>query len=248
MEKNADPIKKSLKILIEISESSNIPFICFKSILMGGSGLDDVDVLVPDKKSYDLYRDHLRLTGYVLSRDEKGGASHWDKQDHAQIDLHYILSWGHFGNSGEGPSIVDQEKIMTRAQNYNYKGLSIQVPTIEDEVVIVLAHSVFQHSYLLKEDGLFIDKLIDNSEVDLDLVRNTINKFGWDKVADYLLRNNNWEVGQRVVYIPLHILAPLFFKIERGNIANRVYFTFVRVSCYLYRYLFYTLTGRLAFN
>lgn len=182
--KNLLYTKRSLELLVDFLEKSYIEYVFFKSIASFNYYRDDVDLLV-ERSGYEVLKKYLEDNGFVPSADS-GNTVHFDKDGYVQIDVHNVINWGYLGNSGLGPSIMDEKGILDSREQKSYLGVELYTPCPEYEVLALQAHSIFQHGYLTLGEILFTGELIRKSGFDMEFLFAESKKYNWEE----LLRSN----------------------------------------------------------
>jgi len=177
----------SFSYINETFKKSNIPFLVFKSIAPYNFVRDDIDILVRSKIDFQIAKRILVMDGFHGS-DENNLAIHFDKENQLQIDLHPQISWNMFGRSGNGFHLLDEDNLWSRKREADISGISVYVPSVEDDILILCAHSIFQHHYITLNEVFHIGELIRLSpNIDWNYIFSSANKFGWTSILCFTL-------------------------------------------------------------
>ncbi|MEM3666745.1 MAG: nucleotidyltransferase family protein [Candidatus Bathyarchaeia archaeon] len=234
---------RTLKVVSRKLSEKNIPFVVMKTIAPFDYGATDIDILVR-KEDFEKAQEILSST-FETSKSSRVHKAFTYQGTLMPVDLHYEISW-------LGAKVVDEEKIWSRKRNLAFDGLTISVPSIEDEILILALHSAFQHHYTTLGECFFI----------LSLLRQT-DPAGFEK----MLKNRyvNFILAycvlkESIIYGEKSFQAPRKMKLHPSDILNVIFFhpskfvpkgSFVQFVDYLlgiYRRLMFKVSGRLPYN
>ncbi len=207
----------SLKTLRKSFNGSKIPFLVFKYRSTFQFVKDDIDVLV--KNQYYFNKAVKNLTGIGYSGyNKKNLAIHFDKENLLQIDLHPHICWDMIGRSGSGFDIIDEQKIWERKRKTTIDGISLYTPSIEDDIIILCTHSIFQHHYITLNEVYHIGELIRTSkDIDWDYIFTSAQKYGWGSILCFML----YIIHQKYFYLyNLSIIPKKSLKYLEENMKN----------------------------
>ncbi len=252
-------LQKTLEFLTKIQENTALDFMLFKSNPPFSQVRDDLDIYLPSKSMFEKLTVELEREGFIKTH-EFGCEAHFDKEGYLQLDVHYFISWDYLGKGGSGPEYFSCELIWKRRHKVVLNGTNQFVPSVEDEILILCAHALIQHSYLTLGDILYIGELIRDSSLDFDYMQDTVRKFGWEKeyiqcvaaISTFyklywdiyleLPENYRIESNTKTINYPVYFIMPVCINCTMHK-------KLIRRAVYLYRYIYYfKLQGKLAFN
>ncbi len=177
----------TLKYLENVFKSLGIPFLFFKCVAPYSFVKDDIDVFIRNQTNFKKTYDALVNNGYEGSY-KNNLALHLNKKDKLQIDLHPHISWDMFGRSGNGFNLLNEDMIWNRKKLVNILGVSVYVPSVEDDILILCAHSIFQHHYITLNEVFHIGELIRTSQkLDWNYILTSTNRLGWNHILCFTL-------------------------------------------------------------
>ena len=164
-------IKKTLHFIHTVFLEHNIDYIIIKTLAPYTFVSPDIDVLV-SKRDYERTKTLLKS----LNLNEEIEVMHNSlvyegRTDLLQIDLHYEITW--FKQKYLDENIILKRKILR-----NFMGIDVYVPTNEDEILILMAHSLVQHHYTTLNEFYHITSLLQN--IDEDYIVQHIEEYRWD--------------------------------------------------------------------
>lgn len=169
-ESHQEKVLKTLKVILSIFKDNNIEYIIFKTLAPFDYLPTDVDILVK-KESFERTKVFLEQV-YPKQNFERmhNSISITGRKDLLPVDLHYEISWLNCHP-------IDEELIWKRRRKVDFMGEEVFVPSKEDEILILMAHSIFQHHYTTLGEFYYITKLADN--VDLEYILEQVTKHNW---------------------------------------------------------------------
>lgn len=176
----------TLQYISDLCKSNNISFLVFKSIAPYYYLQDDIDIYIPDASQF---RKSLKVLNTVeYSSDEIFLlAIHVDKANLTQLDIHNRITWNKVGRSGDGPVLFNSEILWKRRMSIIYHKIKLNIPSPEDEILILLAHAIFQHHYFTLNEIIFIGELVRNNIIDYEYLKNTSSEYKWLSLMNWSL-------------------------------------------------------------
>jgi hypothetical protein len=131
--------EEALAEIAEAAERENIEFMVFKSIKPFPYVGDDVDVFIPNNEGFRAFIELLRDLGY---QSLGGGPPEETVAKRVQgfsimIDVHRAFSASYI-------PYVDGARVWRRRVKCRFNGFDIFVPSMEDEILILVGHSLFK--------------------------------------------------------------------------------------------------------
>ena len=156
----------------------NITFVVMKTIAPYEYGATDVDILV---RKEDFEKAQITLSSiFEISKTSRGHKAITYRGTLLPVDLHFEISW-------QGHKVVDAETVFIRKRKIHYKGIELFVPSPEDELLILSAHSIFQHHYTTLGEFFQIIELMSRNQIDRDYILDSSTRFGWGNLLKSLL-------------------------------------------------------------
>lgn len=177
-------------------EKNKIKYMMIKSYAPYDFIRDDVDILIIEEKGYFEAVDFLSKNQWKLS-SRQDTQMHFDRDGMVQIDLHKLICWDNFGTSGIGLKLFNNSKLWERRRTVKLKELAVPVPSVEDDILIIGAHSIFQHHYTTLNERIHIAELIKEAkEIDIEYIIHDSRLSGWNEGMEIILRaiNSEYEV------------------------------------------------------
>lgn len=183
-----DELERYNKDVLRISqsfESSGLKFFMMKTIRSYNYADDDIDFICVEKERFNEYvkifnqlgyeflwnRSMLREPGkYFFVGRESGG------EKRALIHAHRGITWN-------GIEFLDSNIAWGRLRSVEISGKSIKVPSIEDEMLIMAAHSLHENTYVTAGELLHMKGLLSSRAdrgLDLGYMFDMSKKFNWD--------------------------------------------------------------------
>jgi len=163
-------IAKTLKIVSSAFMDHNIDFIVFKTIAPFYYVSTDVDILVKRRD----FEKACALLKQIYPREEfermHNSISAGGRSDLVPVDLHYEVSW--FGTKS-----ISEESIWERKNSTKFMGVEVSIPSKEDEILILMAHSIFQHHYTILGEFYFITELMNN--INMEYILKQAIRYHW---------------------------------------------------------------------
>ena len=266
-EKNYEDLLRTLTLLETISKSSGIEFMTFKTLAPFKFVKNDIDIFVLDKEKYLKLSEVLGNEGFALGHVFEG-EKELERENFVQIDLHNNVSWDYVGRGGSGPVLFDLNEFWHNRKKIDYVGLETNVPRVEDEIIALLAHSIFQHHYLTLGECLFIGELIRSNSINFNYIFAVGKKYGWEGSMKEMLSVVktwyviNWQINLDIPLPVLHgvtsdlvFVQGLFSIISSFSVYTKtlnlrsLYEMFIGIGLSMYRYFYYVkFKNTLAFN
>jgi len=209
-------LRLSMQLLHDSLSEHGIPFIVFKTMAPYNYVMCDIDVLV---RSEDYTQAQQNLSKARLTRAKRmSRGTSFTGNDILLIDLHENLCWDSIGRGGSGPQIVDIESIWNRKVTLKVNDVEIFIPSPEDEILILCAHSIFQHHYVTLGDFFYIFELLKRHKIDWEYLLNSPRQYNWGLIFYLLLRilSSRYEILYEANIVPQ--------SISLNNIAKRYKF------------------------
>jgi hypothetical protein len=131
--------EEALAEIAEVAEHENIEFMVFKSIKPFPYVGDDIDVFIPNNEGFRAFIELLRSLGYQ-SLGEGPPEETMAKRVQGfsiMIDVHRALSASYI-------PYVDGTRVWERKVKRRFNGFDIFVPSMEDEILILVGHSLLK--------------------------------------------------------------------------------------------------------
>ncbi len=255
-----------LKVAAELFSKNNVKFMFVKSNPPFKGFSNDFDLLIPNKVMYDKSISLLKDINYSITHKINHEIHCFF--DGLTLDVHNKLGWDGFGNGGGGFRLLDERLIFSNSKLINFFGIKLRVPKVEDEILILMAHSLFQHHYLSLYEFFYISELIKRNNIDLDYIKINSSRFGWWQGAKHVLSlvnskyysiNNNYllpksfSIKNYSVKILDYNSSSFTLKLYFNKLINdfnlkSFYYSITGFLIYLMRFLRYKSNGYLAFN
>lgn len=177
---------------------------------------DDVDIVIINK---DQYKDASRilLSNAWFIKNNKSKLRERDKNFFKHKNVPYVIHL-HKAFSWNTVPYLDSKKLWERRRMI----FGILIPSIEDELLIIAAHSLFENQYIKKEEIIYGRELLEN-KYDLDYMENHAKSFNWEnglKVIVKKLKENNPSLSIK----ELILVKVSKLKEDFRNISFRQYF------------------------
>jgi len=206
--------------LVEIAEEAGlkgIEFMIIKSIKPFPYVGDDIDCLLPDRKSFASFIDMLKSLGY---RSIGGGPPEetlvkYIKGMNVYMDVHRSLSASYI-------PYVSVMRVWRRRERCKLDGFEVFIPSVADDILIIAGHS------LLKEFRMnlaeFYHVLLSSQRVDW----RQLTYLAQTEMMDYAL--NIFIIIAHQIYQLLYDNECSYFNLERDNISLKVAYKFIKNS------------------
>ncbi len=142
---------------------------------------DDVDIVIIDKDKYEDACDILLLNNWYIKNNrsklrerDKNFLKH--KNIHYVIHLHKAFSWNTI--------VYLNSNILWKRRRIVSE---ILLPSVEDELLIIAAHSLFENQYIKSEEIIYGGELLEN-KYDLSYMRSHADQFHWQKGLDIVMK------------------------------------------------------------
>lgn len=170
------------------------------------------------------------------------------------IDLHNGFFW-------QGSEYLDMEEVWQNIRKVTIQGVSVLTPSREVEILINLAHLVFERRYLtLLEFWYFYDEF--KKGLNFNFIFDQANKYQWNdslqialSVLETVSREFTKEKGlfSNEVLLRKHIAFPFFFTINEGltifkeKLIKKRELPIYDLCYYVFAYYRYLLSGKRLF-
>jgi len=241
---------RTLRVVSRKLGEKKVPFLVMKTIASFDYGATDIDILV---RREDFERAQEVLSSiFKASKSSRMHKAVTYQGDLLPVDLHYEISW-------LGHKVVDEGKVFARKRKILYKGVELSVPSREDELLILSAHSLFQHHYTTLEEFLQIVELASNNKVDREYVLDSSANYGWQRALQfflsYLLWKHNLIYGSSYSFGEVHAkgkpyglsIGPIYFH-RFETIPRKSLQQVLDLLLTLYRLVRFKLSGQLPYN
>ena len=186
-ENNYKQYLETIKYITSFLSKKDIKYLVIKSYAPYSFVKDDVDILITERNKYLDVVEFLKRDNWHFSNQQESQI-HFDQNSMIQIDLHKWIGWDKFGTSGIGVNLFDNNKLWKRHRKVNWEGIEINLPSVEDDILIIAAHSIFQHHYTTLNEIIHIGEIIKNaSEINIKYIRDISDARGWWKAMESLL-------------------------------------------------------------
>jgi hypothetical protein len=166
----------AVRKIIPLFEERGLPLMTIKSFLPFPYVDSNLDLLTgkPDK-----LKDYIRLlikSGYRrywnLADIREPMKQMYFKQDiKLRLHLHSAISWN-------GIVCLSFEQVWNRRRLWKTSGGNVYIPSIEDELLIMAAHALFENKYVSLHELLYWKKLVEG-DVDWKYIFNISESYGW---------------------------------------------------------------------
>lgn len=160
--------------------SHSINTLCMKMY----SDDDDVDTVVADPKQYYLAMDVLRANGWH-KRNNKSKLRERDKDMFVNdqypdiIHLHQYFSWNTV-------PYLNSDTLWKKRRKYQ----EVYLPSFEDEILIIAAHSLFENMCIVIEELHYGRELL-KKKLDMQYIKDHAYKFHWKKGLESVISKLN---------------------------------------------------------
>ena len=129
----------TLSLISEIFDKNNIDYVIIKTISNFKYVPTDIDILL-NKRDYKVACRILRSIYDKYKKEVMHDSVIFIKDGLFPVDLHTKISW--FSKRD-----IDEKRVLKRKLFITFENIKIPIPSPEDELMIVCAHSIFQHHY-----------------------------------------------------------------------------------------------------
>lgn len=156
--------QKTIIDLLELAERANLRLLPIKSFLEFPYVDHDLDVVAVDWERWKAYRPVLERGGYCRfwSTAAVREPGKWFYRPRHTKSLPGIQTHVHFHNaiSWNGVPYLDAKKVYERVRSIRVLGQSVPAPSIEDELLTLAAHAVFENHCVAAWEAAQITRLI----------------------------------------------------------------------------------------
>jgi hypothetical protein len=179
-----------LRAFLEQCVANGLPLLTIKSFLPFPYVDSNIDVVAIEAKMTNGYRELLHHLGFVRHRNladireprkEMYYHAAYGESDctYPKLHLHRSISWN-------GVVYLDLAQVWQRHRNWDVKGVSVPVPSLEDELLIIAAHTMFENKFITLGELVYLNWLT-NHELDWDyIIRTAQTRFWLDALKFFL--------------------------------------------------------------
>jgi hypothetical protein len=171
-------------------DSLRLRYFMMKSVRSYPYTDDDIDLVCAEKDFFGRYADALRSIGYEFkwnrSMLREPGKYFFVKRPGAGpvIHLHRAVTWN-------GIEFLDAGTAWERSKTVNINGYPVRVPSVEDEMLILAAHTFHENTYLTAGELLHIKGLRDSlkgRDMNMDYMLAMSERYNWKKAFESYIR------------------------------------------------------------
>lgn len=186
-----DKIKERYEEVTSIFEKNGLRSFAMKTFRSYPYLDDDIDMVLVDNNRRNEYIALLERAGYKfrfnISMLREPGKAFFVKADNngnltrPVIHVHYAVSWN-------GITCLDAEEVYRRLRKANVMGMTVKLPSYEDEFLIMAAHSIYENTYLTMGELLHIKNIKEESKrLDVDYMIGMARKYNWqNSLKEYM--------------------------------------------------------------
>ncbi|MEM3737522.1 MAG: nucleotidyltransferase family protein, partial [Candidatus Bathyarchaeia archaeon] len=138
--------------------------------------LDDIDILVANGGEKEIRRsvEILRRLNFHISEtnDNKIMLSRKDGDIESKIHLHREIEWNGF-------IFHDRLQIWKNRMEEKVDGVSAYVPSPADQIIVLLAHALFENCEITLNDSLTVREILSSFDVDARYIIGNIKRWNW---------------------------------------------------------------------
>lgn len=206
------PVKKALTIkalnLFALNKINSLPMKLY-------SDDDDVDIVIINRNQYEKAIKVL-LSKNWYKKNNRSKLRERDKDFFHHRDSEYVIHL-HKAFSWNTVTYLDSQTLWERKRVIN----EIPIPSIEDELLIIAAHSLFENQYVKTEEVLYGRKLLE-SKYDLNYMKNHAKSFHWENGLNIIIKKLKNNISSLSIYELLEIKINKL-KQDFGNISFRLF-------------------------
>lgn len=116
------------------------------------------------------------------------------------LHLHEAISWN-------GVVYLDAHKAWQRRRYREWQGVEIPIPSVDDEILIIAAHAMFENKYLTLSDLLHLYYLVQESP-DWSIIFATAKTYSWTEALQTFLAISSEAARRLGLEIPLPVDLP----------------------------------------
>jgi len=167
---------------------------------------NDIDIVVIDKDQYKDAKNILKSNNWFI-KNNKSKLRERDK-DFFKNDKHSFLIHLHQFFSWNTVPYLDSEQVWRRRRKV--KGMVC--PSVEDELLIIAAHSLFENQFIKPEEVLYGRNLLKN-KINLGYIKRSAKHLNWEKGLKMILS----KLRNRKSFLSINeLLAVKISKIGAG--------------------------------
>lgn len=247
---NVNCLMDEISNLVKVFNNECIDFLVFKTIKSLQCEITDIDILVINNGELNKARNVLKNLRYHTEPSKKPLSK--KKNMYFKIENGKEIAVDFHSKISYGGVILDKDKLWRRRKEIEILNSKIYVPSLEDEILIHVAHILFENGELTLYDVLYFSALLSkNPDINYILEATTEKGFflpfihllyATNMIYNYLY-NENMESPFISIANGFHNKSKIFralFKIENRTIEMPFPFTSFTIFCFLYK-LFYDL-------
>jgi hypothetical protein len=169
----------------QILEKRGLRFFVMKTFRSYPYVDSDMDIVLVDKARRQEYMDALRELGFasiwnVSILREPRKRFFVKLSDDGQIKL--PIAHVHFTVSWNGIDCLNSDDVWRRLRSMDIRGKCVKAPSVEDELLIMAAHTMHENTYITIGELLHIKNLLsENKNIDIDYMVSVCKKYNWLK-------------------------------------------------------------------
>lgn len=176
--------------LLELCVANRLPLLTIKSFLPFPYADSNIDVVAVESKALKRYRELVHRLGFVRNRNladirepKKEMYYHVGrgKSDRTcpKLHLHRSISWN-------GVVYLDPAQVWQRHRIWDVEGVSVPIPSLEDELLVIAAHAMFENKFITLGELVYLNWLT-NHELDWDYIVQTAQARFWLDALKFFL-------------------------------------------------------------
>ncbi|MCK4828974.1 nucleotidyltransferase family protein [bacterium] len=160
---------------------------------------NNIDFVVVHPVSHLAYEEILESMGYVRHRSladirepNKRMYVHYnERSNYPKLHLHKALSWN-------GVNYFKINQVWERHKQIKVNGLSIPIPSPEDEILIMAAHAIFENKYITLGELIHLFYL-GKTSINWDYIKKTATNNSWHNALNLFLSTIS-RMGENIGY------------------------------------------------
>lgn len=168
----------------------NLKFFLMKTFRSYPYADDDMDLVLVDRSKVAEYTGALKEAGFtfkwnssIIRESKKRFYVRKDSRGETMLPIIHV----HFTVSWNGIDFLDPEKVWRRLKTVELNGVEIPVPSVEDELMIMAAHTIYENTYITGGELLHIKRLVSQAaKIDTSYMTEEAVKGNWlDSMRSY---------------------------------------------------------------
>lgn len=209
---------KDLKIILEIfngiEKKLGIPYFTIKSFLNYPFIDDDIDFVIYGDGFYS-YVKELKKFGfkhkYNLADYREPNKKIYIHTDYSiKVHLHKKLSWN-------GIKICNKKEIFEYCKYNNIDGKNFRIPSDTDELLIAIAHFLFENYYFKIGEIIYLKYLL-NQNININRIYKISEKYGYRKGVNLFFNYLNSISNKYDLNIEFHSIELTHNKIKKNKL------------------------------